>query len=72
MTTRTCPWCGRLFTVCRSGGAQKRFCSSAHRHAFWTAARRYVAKEIETGRIRIEALKALQSTAHAVTVSSPA
>src|SRR5437868_6966575 len=44
-----CLWCGRAFTTRATGGSAQRFCSTEHRKAFWTAARRWTMRAIETG-----------------------
>src|SRR5438270_60749 len=44
-----CLWCGRDFRPRATGGSAQRFCSTEHRKAFWTAARRWTMRAIETG-----------------------
>jgi hypothetical protein len=61
-----CRWCSRPFTSRRSGGSAQRFCSARCRHAFGTAARRLVMQAVEEGTIPVEALRANQTSAHAV------
>lgn len=63
---RPCLWCGREFVARQTGGSAQSFCCAAHRHKFGTASRRYVAREIAAGHLTIEALKAAQTSAHAV------
>jgi hypothetical protein len=60
-----CRWCDRCFAPRRSGGSAQRFCSARCRHAFGTAARRWVMRAVEGGQITVETLKALVSSAHA-------
>jgi len=43
-----CLWCQRPFPA-RRGGSPKRFCSAAHRTAFWSALRRWGEKAVATG-----------------------
>jgi len=43
-----CLWCGRPFSV-RRGGSPKRFCSAAHRTAFWSALRRWGERAVAAG-----------------------
>src|SRR6266699_6864694 len=57
-----CLWCGRAFTPRRSA---QRFCSTKHRKAFWTAARRWTMRAIETGLLSVDCLKAYQTSVHA-------
>src|SRR5258707_5697973 len=61
-----CLWCGRSFTPRKTGGSAQRFCCLAHRKAFWTAARRWTMRAIETGLLTVECLKAAQASVHAV------
>jgi hypothetical protein len=44
-----CLWCDRAFRPRTTGGSALRFCSTEHRKAFWTAARRWTMRAIETG-----------------------
>src|SRR6266849_2512321 len=60
-----CLWCGRAFTPRRTGGSAQRFCSTEHRKAFWTAARRWTMRAIETGLLSVDCLKAIQASVHA-------
>src|SRR5260370_40967352 len=60
-----CLWCGRVFTPRKTGGSAQRFCSTEHRKAFWTAARRWTMRAIETGLLTIDCLKATQTSVHA-------
>jgi hypothetical protein len=60
----TCIWCGRPFTPRRTGGSAQRFCSTAHRQAFWIAARRWTMLAIETGLLSVDCLKVAQSSVH--------
>src|ERR1051326_5074659 len=60
-----CLWCGRAFTARATGGSAQRFCSTEHRKAFWTAARRWTMRAIETGLLSVECVKAAQSSVHA-------
>lgn len=64
MTAR-CPWCGTRFEPRSSGGSDQRFCRKACRHAFWTAARRWVMRAFQAGLLSPEALRGAQSSEHA-------
>ena len=55
-----CLWCGAAFARRATGGTAQRFCSGRCRQAFHTAARRYVAREIDEGRLDIPALRKVQ------------
>src|SRR5215204_5514172 len=44
-----CLWCGRIFRARLTGGSAQKFCSTEHRKAFWTAARRWTMRAIEMG-----------------------
>src|SRR5689334_20322881 len=59
-----CLWCGRIFTARTTGGSAQRFCSTEHRKAFWTAARRWTMRAIETGLLSVDCLKAAQTSVH--------
>ena len=43
-----CLWCGHPFQA-RRGGSPKRFCSPAHRIAFWSALRRWAERAVAAG-----------------------
>src|SRR5229473_3261362 len=60
-----CLWCGRVFTPRRTGGSAQRFCSTEHRKAFWTAARRWTMRAIETGLLSVDCLKGTHTSVHA-------
>src|SRR6266496_1191845 len=60
-----CLWCGRVFTPRATGGSTQRFCSTEHRKAFWTAARRWTMRAIETGLLSVDCLKGNQTSVHA-------
>ena len=47
------------------GGSGRRFCGSGCRQAFWTAARRWVMRAVETGLLSSAVLKAAQTSVHA-------
>jgi hypothetical protein len=64
--TACCPWCGRVFRPRTTGGTDQRFCGAACRHAFWSAARRWVMRAVDAGLLSAEVLKASPATAHAV------
>src|ERR1044071_8605141 len=68
-----CLWCGRTYRLRTTGGSAQRFCSTEHRKAFWTAARRWTMRAIETGLLSVACLKAAQSSVYAATrgVSDP-
>lgn len=55
-----CLWCGGPLPTGRRHGSERRFCCAAHRHAFGTAARRWVTNAIEWGELTVEGLKALE------------
>ena len=61
-----CLWCGQPFAVRRSGGSPQRFCGTRCRQAFWSAARRWVMAAVESGLLTADALKAPQTSVHAV------
>lgn len=61
----TCLWCGRGFRRRATGGSSQKFCSAGHRDAFWTAARRWTMRAIETGLLSVDCLKAAQGSMHA-------
>jgi len=42
-----CLWCGKALVTSRSRGSAKRFCTTEHRQAFWTAARRWVERALQ-------------------------
>src|SRR5947207_14888909 len=52
-----CVWCGRSFRQRLTGGSAQRFCSTEHRKAFWTAARRWTMLAIEMGLLSVDCLK---------------
>src|SRR2546423_236394 len=60
-----CLWCGRVYRARRTGGSAQRFCSTEHRKAFWTAARRWTMRAIETGLLSVDCLKGHQTSVHA-------
>jgi hypothetical protein len=60
-----CLWCSRAFRRRTTGGSAQRFCSTEHRKAFWTAARRWTMRAIETGLLSVDCLKAVQTSVHA-------
>src|ERR1051325_9171412 len=60
-----CLWCSRPFRPRATGGSAQRFCSTEHRKAFWTAARRWTMRAIETGLLSIDCLKRTQTSVHA-------
>ena len=47
-----CLWCGRPFRV-RRGGSPQRFCSAAHRMAFWSALRRWAERAVAAGMLTV-------------------
>ena len=63
--TAHCLWCDRAFKPRKTGGSAQRFCGLAHRKAFWTAARRWTMRAIETGLITVDCLKANHASVHA-------
>src|SRR5205814_10472445 len=60
-----CLWCGQTFRPRATGGSTQRFCSTEHRKAFWTAARRWTMRAIETGLLSVDCLKGIQASVHA-------
>src|SRR5438105_3975231 len=66
-----CLWCGRAFRRRTTGGSAQRFCCLAHQKAFWTAARRWTMRAIETGLLSVDCLKAAQTSVHAVRGALP-
>lgn len=60
-----CLWCGRAFTARATGGSAQKFCSTEHRKAFWTAARRWTMRAIDAGLLSVDCLKAPQTSVHA-------
>jgi hypothetical protein len=54
-----CRWCFKWFNpnANRRGGKQRHFCCPAHRLTFWQAARRYVLREVEAGRVAADPAK---------------
>jgi hypothetical protein len=66
-----CLWCGRTFRPRATGGSTQRFCSTEHRKAFWTAARRWTMRAIETGLLSVDCLKANQSSVYAAGEAFP-
>jgi hypothetical protein len=62
--TALCLWCGASFEPRTSGGRAQRFCCPAHRHAYATAARQYVDREISAARLTVDALKAVLDPNH--------
>jgi hypothetical protein len=51
-----CRWCGKPFRSGRRGSPQH-FCSSQHRAAFHSAARRFAEQAVAAGTLTIEAIK---------------
>jgi hypothetical protein len=64
--TASCPWCGRRFKPRTSGGTEQRFCGAGCRHSFWSAARRWAMRAVETGLLSADMLRTAQSSVHAV------
>lgn len=69
--TSTCIWCSEPFEPRRDGGSKQRFCSTAHRRAFESAARAYVRRAIEEGTLTVAELRNAPGTARAL-VGGPA
>lgn len=61
----SCAWCGALLASGRRRGSARRFCTTGHRQAYWAAARRWVARAIESGLISVQDLKATRTGVHA-------
>ncbi len=55
-----CLWCGAAYARQATGGTAQRFCSAGCRQTFHTAARRYVAREIDEGRLEVATLRKLE------------
>ena len=53
---RACMWCKRPFTA-RRGGSPKRFCSPAHRIAFWSALRRWGERAVAAGILTVDDIR---------------
>jgi hypothetical protein len=51
-----CRWCGRPFFR-RRGGSPQRFCSAAHRMAFWSALRRSGERAIAAGTLSLDQIR---------------
>ena len=51
-----CLWCSRAFRP-RRGGSPQRFCSSAHRAVFHSAARRFAEGAVAAGIVTLDAIK---------------
>lgn len=51
MRARTCLWCGGPLPDGASRGSPRRFCCPDHRRAYHTAARQYVDRLVQEGRI---------------------
>jgi hypothetical protein len=62
-----CLWCDRVFTLRVTGGSAQKFCTRAHRQAFWIAARRWTLLALDAGLLSVECLKAAQASVHAGT-----
>src|SRR6266853_131731 len=60
-----CLRCGQAFRQRTTGGSAQRFCSTEHRKAFWTAARRWTMRAIETGLLSVDCLKGTHTSVHA-------
>jgi hypothetical protein len=59
MTTpgdRACLWCGRPFRT-RRGGSPQRFCSTAHRTAFWSASRLWAERAVAAGVLTLDQIR---------------
>jgi hypothetical protein len=70
--TACCPWCGRAFRPRTSGGSDQRFCGASCRHAFWSAARRWVMRAVDAGLLSPDTLNAVQTSVHAAPGAFPA
>jgi hypothetical protein len=57
-----CVWCGRPLSA-RRGGSPKRFCSAAHRIAFWSALRRWAERAVAAGALTIANIRSGDPTA---------
>jgi hypothetical protein len=55
--TPVCLWCGHSLSRGRRRGSPKRFCSEAHRHDFWSAARRWVTQALAQGLLTADNLR---------------
>lgn len=65
MTHTVCQWCGGSYQAKTQGGHLKKFCSTICRGRFWTAARIWVGKALETGNLTIEQIKTAARSEHA-------
>ena len=54
-----CVWCGTPFRPRRTGGTTQKFCRSACRNAFWSAARQWVWRAVSVGLISPAAIRHL-------------
>jgi hypothetical protein len=70
-TKTNCLWCGRGFRPRIFGGSAQKFCCSAHRQAFWLAARRWTMRAIEAGLLSVDCLKSSQASVHAARGAFP-
>jgi hypothetical protein len=51
-----CLWCNCPIVPGRRRGSLQRFCCPAHRQQFWSPARRWAVRAIETGQLSVDAL----------------
>jgi hypothetical protein len=51
-----CLWCERPFQE-RRGGSPKRYCSAAHRMAFWSALRRWAERAVAAGVLTVDHIR---------------
>ena len=56
INSKKCGWCGGSFKPRASGGNPQRFCSQKCRHAFGTAARRWVTEALNQGLMSLDVL----------------
>jgi hypothetical protein len=66
-----CLWCNKVLVHGARRGSPKRFCCAGHRNAFWSAARRWVMRAMETGLLPAQALKGHQQSVHAFVDAVP-
>jgi hypothetical protein len=53
---RECLWCGKGFER-HCGGSPQRFCSAAHRTAFWSALRRWAERAVAADALTVDHIR---------------
>ena len=64
-----CLWCGTPFRPRADGGSPMKFCRSACRNAFWSAARQWVWKAVSVGLVSPAAIR--EASMHGRADSAP-